>query len=149
MVQLQKNTEDLSDLPTSRNHINWTACGTEKTVKMNLIVTHCDETFESVLEIAISESIRFTLVIHEVGTLNFTTSEVQAIWSSIPDNRKVYLKIKDEDLGLIFVDVFKKHQFLELLAFKPADATENLKLRILTWNHARSSQRNVFVCDPE
>lgn len=113
------------------------------------MVTYDEDQFESELEITVSEVIKFTLVIHGVGTLNFTTSEVQSIWCSIPDNRKVYIKIKDEDLGLIFVDVYKKHQFMELLAFKPIDAPGHLKLRILTWNHARSSQRNAFVCDPE
>jgi hypothetical protein len=102
------------------------------------MVTHAEDTFEAILEIVRSESVKFTLVIPEVWSLNFTTSDVQSLWQSLPDNRKVYLRISDVELGLIFVDVFKKHQFLELLAFKHA-TPENLKLRIVTWNQARTS----------
>ena len=115
---------------------------------MNVMVTHSEDIFEAVLEILSAETVKFTLVINEIGTLNFTATEVQAVWSSLPDNRKVYLRISDVDLGLIFLDVYKKHQLLELLAFKPR-ASDDLKFRILTWNQARSSQKNVFVCDPD
>jgi len=106
-----KLKNNLRPLPESKNYINWTAVGTAKVAQMRVIATHLDETFEALIEISkADQTIKFTLlVVNEEWSLNFTVSDVQSVWSSLPDNRKVYLRMNDVELGIIFADVFKKH----------------------------------------
>ena len=61
---------------------------------MKVIVTNGQEAHEALLEIVCGATARFTLVIvSEVWTINFTKTDLKSVSSSLPDNRKVYLKI--------------------------------------------------------
>ena len=61
---------------------------------MKVIVTNGQETHEALLEIVCGATTRFTIVIvTEVWTINFNRADLRSVSSSLPDNRKVYLKI--------------------------------------------------------
>jgi hypothetical protein len=88
------------------------------------------------------------VIVNEVWSITFENSDVRSVSPSLPDNRKVYVRIGDVEFGIIFQDVFVKHQFLELLAFKSA-LNENIKIRLVTWNMGRRDQPETCINTPE